>query len=506
MVTSKFATSPLPDNFEKYDVPSSFLANFWGPLATLLLFGILLLLSCFVTKCVAKSRLLYRVCAKIERALKWNFLLSLFTSYYGNIVFYSSLEFRTSTDSHSSLGVLSLIMCILVNISTLLIFAKIILIIGDVRKSLHFIRSQQQSDPSRTESFAETSFKHYTALFETYKSSSWSQQSFLLIYIARVCLYNLILAYLFAYPLAQAVAITTVNLAMLLYVLLKTPMKSRVDQVQYVLQELVLFIVNICVILFALTDRYNIKAINRAQMDNVVVWSNTAFGMLSGGYSIVKMLIQVIELYKRFRVWFKAEDKRVIKMEPLDRTQQGVDFQVSADGKSGISKPQVESSFAESSYGQRSILGQSDISLIHNHSRDQDISIKQLNDINELDECSKNKKKTKNYKGQKLKARPFQRPQDHSLHYESNLDLNDREVSVGKKNAIRDRQALCNEVNDLHRFRSHQGLTKSERTANIVYSRGTQSRKSSAREIRNEKINFRGPENYCDGHNDYQND
>lgn len=306
-----FVNHPLPDNFDKYDQPSSFLANFWASLLILLLLLILIFICYAVTSVCAKRNRVARLCASIKTTLQWNFCISLFISYYGSIILYSSFEFQTAAEStHSTLAVTSLIICIGVNVIVLLIFAKIIQVLMLVRRhSLagpHGLSQVISSHPGQ-----EDHLTRFSVLFEEYQPRSWLQQSFIPIYIVRVCGFYFVIAYLFEHPVLQSVLITIIGLAMLLYVGLKTPMKSKLDHWQFVLQELVLLVVNICVVILAAMDSTNNNSTeDRDRIGRVIVWGNLASQIILCIFSILSLVVQLRILYLRIRTWYQLRNQQ----------------------------------------------------------------------------------------------------------------------------------------------------------------------------------------------------
>ena len=231
MVVGKFTSNPLPPRFEEYGEQSSFIANSWQWLATLALIMIILVINYLLFK--INSRLLRAVSTKIKGVLQWNYCVSTFVSYFGNLMFYSSLEFLTMSYHKSGLEIPSSILCILMNIAALIFLIKIVTVINTVRKS---------SIPSQALEQAMTPSHHryceeYGVLFEGFKTKSWLQQSYFIIYLIRISIFNMVIVYLYAYPIPQSIIISILSLLMLLYLLFMRPIKHKLDLVQTAIQE-----------------------------------------------------------------------------------------------------------------------------------------------------------------------------------------------------------------------------------------------------------------------------
>ena len=273
IVVSKFANNPLPKSFEEYNESSSFLANTWEWLATLVLVFILVLLNLLLIK-VEKPRLIRRAAIKIKVIFQWNFCISTFVSYYGSIVFYSSLEFLTASYCKTPLAIASLVLCGCMNIVAIAFFVRIIAVIRTVRKAAlqpQVIRAGEIS------LFQHHHYTGYAIVLEGFKTKSWLQQSYFAIYILRLYLFNTVIVYLYMYPKIQGIIISAATFSMLIYLLSVLPMKSRLDQIQSIIQELLLLVVNISVTILAFLDKKGDHANSRGRVEDIIVWSNVTF-------------------------------------------------------------------------------------------------------------------------------------------------------------------------------------------------------------------------------------
>lgn len=68
-------------------------------------------------------------------------------------------------------------------------------------------------------------------LFMGFKNKNHCTQSFLLVFISRIIVFNLIIAYFFEYPLAQAIMITTISILMLMYILIVKPFRREINYI-----------------------------------------------------------------------------------------------------------------------------------------------------------------------------------------------------------------------------------------------------------------------------------
>ena len=312
VVVSKFTNNPLPSRFEEYSEQSSFIANSWQWLATLALIMIILISNYLLFQ--INSEFIKTVSTKIKGILQWNYCISTFVSYFGNLVFYSSLEFLTISYHKSGLEILSSTLCTLISITALIFFIKVVTIIYEARKSSILSQGLRQGTAPAHHSYHEK----YGIIFEGFKTNSWLQQSYFVIYLIRISIFNMVIVYLYAYPISQGIIISTLSLLMLLYLMFTSPLKGKLDLVQTGIQEVILFIVNICVTLLALLDHGRIKDGDgkmRTNVEDIIFWSNIIFIFLVLIYSLIIMGQQICMAYKKLLAWYRRKKITAIQRE-----------------------------------------------------------------------------------------------------------------------------------------------------------------------------------------------
>ena len=183
----------LPNSFQKYDLPSPFLVNFWFSGINLLTLAIVSVLILMIEMCTKRCRgVVYSCCLKAKHAIRWNLALTLFMSTYGEIVLFSSFEFRT-VDVFQLNSIMSLLACIVMNIIALYILIKVFRVIISRRRST-------ANPQTTTNSIQEAKWTGYTMLFEEFKDKLFLQQVYVPISLVRIYLFYVIIAYL--YPLS----------------------------------------------------------------------------------------------------------------------------------------------------------------------------------------------------------------------------------------------------------------------------------------------------------------
>ena len=278
----KAGNLPPPINFEKYNVPASFIINFWQSLITLgailAVILILLILSVFIKRIFLQ---------KILSELKWNTFLTLFYSYSGDIILFSALEFQT-VQSDNIFTATSFIVCVGVNILTVYILFKILQINYSVR--------------NKTTEDIDKSFASCKALFECYKNDSFSQQIFMFIFMIRIGLFNGIIGYLYHYPFVQAILIILINVAILTYLLFKRPMRKIINLVQQILLEGIIFAFNIGVLILAILDEQDKENLEmRENIGDMLIMINVIVPILTVVLIAIKILLILWEFYKNYK-------------------------------------------------------------------------------------------------------------------------------------------------------------------------------------------------------------
>ncbi len=88
-------------------------------------------------------------------------------------------------------------------------------------------------------------YPRWRFIFEAYKSDSIYQRLFLLIYIFRVILVSIVLAYLENFPGIKTVFMTLIGSGILYYLIRVSPIQNRVSFIQHIVNEIVLLLYNI---------------------------------------------------------------------------------------------------------------------------------------------------------------------------------------------------------------------------------------------------------------------
>ena len=294
LLKKHLTSAPLPEKFDHYKLCSSFLVNLLQPLLILLAMLVVTLILC-LTKYLYKKENKFRalVCKTVD-SLKWNLLITLSISNYDGIILYSSLEIRSTINTEGSfLYILSYMTAMIMLLVISVISAKTISIVVRFREAI----GQQPDGALRIQRLAKFKIdnKGYQVLYKACKDSNLSQQSFLLIFTGRLILFHITIASLIYYPLAQAIIILIMNLVMILYLFIQSPIKEKLPLVQQILQEMILLVVNVCILVIAsldLSEKLDIST--RIVVGAIILNCNLILSILGPVFTVLLIIVRLL--------------------------------------------------------------------------------------------------------------------------------------------------------------------------------------------------------------------
>ena len=312
-----FPNNDLPGKFHTYKTPSSFFVNFWPALFNLSVILFVTLLVILIAMNSKRSSKLRAILNPLQEILKWNVVLVTFCGSLGDIVLFTALELHSAKFQNAQAG-LSLGLCLVMNGFSIFVVVKILEVNLALRKSKQKLAG---IDLEKQKQNIEREWISYKSFFECYRDHSYYQQIFLFIFIIRLGVFNGIIGYLYKYPLCQAVIITLINLAMLLYLIIKRPMRKLFSLLQQIILELVLLPFNICVLILAIMDHREIEDLERRKsIGEVVIYINVIIPILSLVLMACKFLVIGYDFYKIWKLR-KAEklNNRMRKPKEISR-------------------------------------------------------------------------------------------------------------------------------------------------------------------------------------------
>ena len=296
----------LPDNFEQYKFHSSFLVNFWESLVSITFVSCLIVLIIVLNSCTKKWKRVNMLFSKLQDIIKWNFFFTYYMSFYGDIVLFTSFELRTIR-LDSVMAVMSVLILMLINALPILMFIKTLHIVSYLEQET--VEVHERLRKQNLMKFNKK-WKSYLVVYETFRASYWSQRAFFFIYSLRIYLFYCIISYLYTQPLAQAILISLINIGMILYLIRRYPIRNSIKLLQNIVQEIVLMIVNGCIVTLAIFDAAKIgSAQSREKIGDVIMYCGIVFSWLGLVFLLISAVFNLIihcrnQRYKKERAVF----------------------------------------------------------------------------------------------------------------------------------------------------------------------------------------------------------
>ena len=300
----KFPEHQLPERFMVHNTSSSFFVNFWS---TVFKLAVILFVSLVVIGIAIQRK---KNGKPVDGSLKvlldclqWNLFITYFCSNIGDGVLFTALEMRT-LHLDSAAGIISFILCIVVNVGTIYTMYMILSITWTIRKSKKRVvpLGGEKNEPEKNWASCQT-------LFAPYQERFYYQHIYLFLFLVRVSLFSAMLGYLFDYPLLQASAFVLCGILMLSFLIIKKPMKDNISHVMEIIFELVLLPYNLCVLVLAIMDKQGVESIDhRNRLGNLLIYINLIAPYLAIAMTVTKAFLICLDFYKEY----KAE--KVIKV------------------------------------------------------------------------------------------------------------------------------------------------------------------------------------------------
>jgi len=251
-IQKRIPSVAMPHMFEEYGLEAPFLANFWPNL-----FGITIAFTIFVVSIVLQKLIDQRKKSKMTIVIRklylvaMNFLIVQIYCSFDEITLFFILQVKfLSFDS--AFSYLSLILSLFF---TVVGVASIIYHVWLIRKYQN-IRNKNDNDQKEKE--IETFAKRYeglSLLFHDFKDTTSFHQSYLLLFILRNILANVFLGTIYEHPLVQTVTFVAFSLVMMGYIIIKRPFLEKLDLLEQIFYEGIIFGTNISVFIMALKQK-----------------------------------------------------------------------------------------------------------------------------------------------------------------------------------------------------------------------------------------------------------
>jgi len=301
-IQEEFPDYPLPGKFGDYDLSSSFIVNYWQELLTcLILFTILgfAIVMAFYTK---KVKYVGNFFIQVKTVIQWNLMLIVICSNMDSVGVYSSLELRT-TPFNSFLSVLGTLICVLVNLVAVFLMGFTLWITYSLHRSRKRVSPSQFNGPKLQET--DEKYLKCGVLYLNFRQSSLLQSSSMFFLLLRIYLFNMVIGYLFDYPLAQAILIFLMSFMMLTFLCFQRPYKKTYDLIKTITYESIIFVVNICILTLAVMDHRDVYMVQeRARLGDVIIFANVFFNVVAVlffGVDVARRLIKAYKISKKVK-------------------------------------------------------------------------------------------------------------------------------------------------------------------------------------------------------------
>ena len=303
VIEERIVERSVPYVFEKYDVPSSFLVNLYQQLSVLVII-LLVFIGIKVLEWALKSfktghRIFYTLRIMIQ-----NFIITQLYGLYGDLVLYSSLEYRSM---NLKLGVTGLSF----GLSVVLLGVML----GCFAMHWYFLRKYQSlkraSGPDSLKEFSEKN-KGSQVFMEDFRDESIVQQSFLLFLTFRDIAFSLLLTTLFEYPMIQTLLIFSFGVIMIIYLWVCKPFKNKFGLFQQGFYELVALVVNINIIILAFADQIDAYVYEMRQtIGKLIIIVNAVFNFGTVLLMITGLALIGKEAYQEYKMRQRRKTRKL---------------------------------------------------------------------------------------------------------------------------------------------------------------------------------------------------
>jgi len=286
-IENKLIDAPLPDAFDKYDINSNFVSNMWNFLMSLSLLLLVVIGLTLLKLATSKCPRINAIVARVLQTVKWNFVIMIICSSSGDIFFFGSLQIKGSPFKSLSSAIcciLSLLMMVVV-VGVLTIAFKIV---QDLRKCGQNPQNAQK-------------WKGFEILYIEYEDKSTFSLAYMFLFLSRGIIFNLTLANLYNFPMAQCIIMNICNGMMLIYIIYLRPLKDLLNLIQLIINEGLINILSVSVLILGIFDAMGSgKQGSRANVGDAILFVIKVFNTCGLAFMALGLLIFLISM---FRIW-----------------------------------------------------------------------------------------------------------------------------------------------------------------------------------------------------------
>ena len=345
-----FSRDILPGVFQRHNLPSSFIVNYW-PLLTSMAIIILSALVFSILEKVAKAYhnpTWQSIFETLRILTRWSALIIVFATSIDDIILYSFLQFKTFSDSiWSDYTILGFIICILV-----ILFKIIPLVAGTIFLAFKSQAAQYaQGAISRKQINANTplsflyKWQSFQILFRGFKTNHFIHRLFYLIYMARIGLPLFIVSAYYQYPLAVVILQVLINAIIIIYAVIFKPLTKKINLIQLLTFEIINFFMNLCALILTAKDNSGDLLSDFSYfLGDAIIFLSFIQNLLLYVFLGIKLFIEANNISLSIRGHSLKEKIIWLQLLALPLQQAGMGFE---EMMKPISVPQVHSQFTE---------------------------------------------------------------------------------------------------------------------------------------------------------------
>jgi len=241
---------PIPDSFENQGLHSSFLVNFWQPLVSLGIYISAVIVFIVLHHITERNdwTFLKNLFGNLKTLFKFNFIFVLLSLDIDDILYFSSLEFKTIRSGTKYDG-LSIFFCILMFCVTWLFLLFSFYQAMTPKTASPDVNTNPNVLAARSEYFQQ--IRSVQVFHAGFKSSKKSARLFYFIYASRFFISAMLGAYWYTSPIGQSITQLLLSIVMILTLLLMRPFTRAINTFQVLIIELIHLLSNIGVIVVA---------------------------------------------------------------------------------------------------------------------------------------------------------------------------------------------------------------------------------------------------------------
>ena len=324
---AQFTKKSLPAIFNSSGYHSSFIVNHWESMSTYLILFVLGWLATkmetIVEKHWRKKFIVIAIVKRIRVIARWNFVLFVLFNTYDDLTFFPILEIST-LKLDSPAAIVSFSVCIIMTVIAFFILAKTAWICRDVSR---INNNTIDKTPHENKKLIYKKWGNYQVLFAGFKDVSLITQSYLFISTVRIVICYLFVGLLYQHPLVQTVQLTIMSVMMVIYILWKRPINDLVSLIIIISYEIMALIVNICVLILAVSDSlHTLNKQMQTHLSHVILVVNTIINTFGGVVTWIYIVTGMWSAYKASKKYGLGGKTSWIAVPLASYQNPGMDF------------------------------------------------------------------------------------------------------------------------------------------------------------------------------------